>query len=375
MSRHLLRFVLVAPLWLLGVAVACGCSDESGAGTAGGGSATGGAGGGSGGSGAATSSGQGGDAGFNPIGTGGSAGGETCLTTEAEATQSPLDIVVLLDRSASMQGSLWDGTVSALTQFFGDPGGDDISVAMSYFPPPGQTGLCQPSSYNPPHVPMTDLTNNASVLITDLQSQTPAGDYTPTHGALYGALQFANTHQDANADHVTILVLASDGDPTACDTDLNNIAALASTALAYNGVKTFVIAIQGATVANLDQIAAAGGTGQALDVTTDINLFKQKMDEIRAQMLACEFIIPEPGEGEEFEPTKVNVEYTPGGSSSSEQLPQANDEADCAGGPGWYYDNPTAPTKITLCPASCALVQADSGAKITFVFGCPTVVN
>ena len=371
MSRPLTNFIALMALTAFGLGVACG--DDASETETNAASADGGAGGGT--TTTDATGGHGGDGGFVPVGSGGSGGDMGCLTTEAEATQSPLDIVVLLDRSSSMSGNVWDSTVNALTQFFNSPGGPNISAAMSYFPAPGNAPECLPASYDPPHVPMSDLTVGANVLVTDLQAQTPSGDYTPTHGGLYGSLLFANDHQDANPDRVVIVVLASDGDPTSCDTDINNIASLAATALAYNGVKTFVIAIQGATLANLDAIAAAGGTMQALDVTQDITQFKAKMDEIRNQILACEFVIPEPSMGMEFDPTKVNVEYTPGNMGTPEQLPQAQDAQDCGTDPGWYYDNNVNPTKIILCPGSCDIVEMDPGAKINFVFGCPTVVN
>src|SRR5690606_13024460 len=108
-------------------------------------------------------------------------------------------------------------------------------------------------------------------------------------------------------------------------------------------------------------------------VTTDINLFKQKMDEIRAEVLGCEYIIPDPTSGE-FEPTKVNVKYTPGG-GTPENIPQAQSLEDCGDDPGWYYDNAQNPTKIFFCPATCTTIQADDMAKVDFVFGCPTIVN
>jgi hypothetical protein len=311
-------------------------------------------------------------AGFDPVGSGGSM---SCLESSAEATVSPLDIVVLLDRSGSMAGSLWNGSVSALSSFFQNPGGADISAGISYFPPPGSALECQPSSYNPLHVPIVDLATSAATLDSDMMMQTPAGNATPTWAGLYGTLQYANDHQDLNPDHVVIVVLASDGDPTSCNIDINDISALAATAYAYNGVRTFVVAIQGATVSNLDMIAAAGGTMQAYDVTTDVTLFKQKMDEIRKQVLSCEFVIPDPRGGEEFDPGEVNVNYTPGGSNTPESIPQAADANDCGDDPGWYYDNPSAPKKILFCPATCDLIQMDDRAKVEFVFGCPTVVN
>jgi hypothetical protein len=359
---------LLAGVWLFacGEGNGNGGTDDDGASTNVGGAGTGGTG---------TGMGEGGSGGLVFAGPGGSgSGGEQgCLAEEAEATTSPLDIVVLLDRSGSMAGSLWNGSVSALTSFFQNPGGDDISAAISYFPPPVETAVCQPSSYDPPHVPLTDLAN-PTALINDMQSQNPGGDYTPTWGGLYGALLYANKLQDQNPTHVVIVVLASDGDPTTCNTNIGTIASLAETAYLYNGVRTFVIAIQGATVANLDQIAAAGQTIQALDVTTDINLFKQKMDEIRAQVLGCEYIIPDPTSGE-FDATKVNVKYTPGNGGTPQNIPQAASAEDCGNDPGWYYDNPQSPTKIFFCPATCATVQADGMAKVDFVFGCPTVVK
>ena len=308
-------------------------------------------------------------------GNSGVGGMEGCLTSEAEAKESPLDIVVLLDRSGSMAGTLWDGSVNALTTFFNNPGGQNISAAINYFPPSGTAAQCQPQSYNPPSVPIADLAVDANLLVTSMQNETPAGDETPTWAGLFGTLQYANDLQDQNPDHVVVVVLASDGDPTACNTNIGDIGDLAATALAYNGVRTFVVAIQGATLANLDQIAAAGGTQQAFDVTNDVSQFAQKMEEIRAEVVECEFIIPEPMQGEEFDPQKLNITYDAGTMGNPQDIPQVASLEDCAGGEGWYYDNPGAPTKALLCPATCDLVQADTMAKVSFVFGCPTVVK
>ena len=348
-------------------AAACAGGSDTATSTSGNGNAVVGAGGAGG---TTVSVGQGGET-IDPVGTGGNQG---CLTENAEATVSPLDIIVLLDRSGSMSGSKWNGSVTALTNFFQSPGGTGISAGISYFGPPNGDPECQPASYNPLHVPVVDLATSSATLVNDVQSQSPAGSTTPTWAALYGTLQYANDYQDQNPTHVVIVVLASDGDPTSCNTSITDIAALAAQAYAYNGVRTFVIAIQGSTIANLDQIAAAGGTMAAYDVTNDIMLFQQKMDEIRKDVLACEFVIPDPTSGT-FDPTKVNVEYTPGGNGTPENIPQASDAADCGNDPGWYYDNPAAPTKIIFCPASCATIQADDMAKVQFVFGCPTIVN
>ena len=45
----------------------------------------------------------------------------------------------------------------------------------------------------------------------------------------------------------------------------------------------------------------------------------------------------------------------------------------CGDDQGWYYDDPSAPTKIVLCNATCDLINADPTAEIDIVLGCMTI--
>ena len=100
------------------------------------------------------------------------------------------------------------------------------------------------------------------------------------------------------------------------------------------------------------------------------------MQDIQGSVLACEFLIPDPSKnGIEFDANKVNVIYTPGDMSGAQKLPQVATPDKCGNEPGWYYDNPAQPTKVSLCKASCDTVQADNGAKVQVAFGCPTVLK
>lgn len=302
-----------------------------------------------------------------------------CAAEVAQAELIPLDIIVLLDKSGSMStNDKWGGVTNALKTFVNDPASAGIGVGLLYFPVDNGDGACNFLDYDEPVVPVAELPGNAPALVSSIDSEMPSGG-TPTYGALKGTLFNATAHQAANLTHKVIVVFVSDGDPNGCyensEDTIPVISDLASSALNYNGVQTYVIAIQGSIVANLNQIAAAGGTTQAYDVTANVAEFSQKMAEIRAAALSCEFVIPEPPAAQELDPEKINVSYTPGGQGSPQTLPQATNFADCGAGPGWYYDNNTDPTKILLCPASCTTVQADSAAEIGVLFGCKTEVN
>ena len=305
------------------------------------------------------------------LGTGGGGGSEeeVCNGTEAVAEQRVLDLIVLLDRSGSMgTGGQWTGATGALQQFFTDPAAAGTNVAVNFFPPDNANDECAPTTYNPPQVPLGELGTGHEQTLTDAMASTFPGGLTPTYGGLLGTLQWATSHQDANQDHVVAVVLATDGAPTTCDTNINTIANLAQSAHNHNGVKTFTVAISGADMNALNQIADKGGTGAAFDVTNNINAFAQKMDEIKAQALGCEFPIPQPENGE-FDPTKLNVIY------NGQKLSQKQNAQHCGPDGGWYYDDNDAPTTAYLCPASCALVSDDLMATINFEFGCPTKHN
>jgi hypothetical protein len=68
------------------------------------------------------------------------------------------------------------------------------------------------------------------------------------------------------------------------------------------------------------------------------------------------------------------VRLTPDG-GTPEVVPQVPTVGDCGTEGGWYYDNPAAPTKILLCPASCELVQSVNQGAIEIVLGCQTIVK
>jgi hypothetical protein len=88
--------------------------------------------------------------------------------------------------------------------------------------------------------------------------------------------------------------------------------------------------------------------------------------------LACEWLIPQPEPGKEFDKGHVNVKVANVG-LATDALGNVSSQTDCASaGDGWYYDNPDTPTKIVTCPDTCTKIKASTNANVQLLVGCVT---
>ncbi|MDP9037262.1 MAG: hypothetical protein M3O50_20885 [Myxococcota bacterium] len=246
---------------------------------------------------------------------------------------------------------------------------------------------CTPQDYSTPAVPIATLPGVAARIGASLSAHHPNGN-TPTSAALTGAIAAARAHALANAGHTVVAVLATDGIPDECiPSDISGIAALASAgARATPAVKTFAIGVFtpdaiATGTADLDQIAAAGGTTKAFVINTNQNVeqqFAAALAAIRGASLPCEYALPTPAGGvPDFR--KLNVQHTLADGSFS-TLPYVESAAACSStSGGWYYDVDPAeggtPMKILVCPASCGTLKLDVTGRIDVVLGCATVLK
>ena len=329
---------------------------------------------------------------FNPSGTGTGMGtastgtGESCAATSAEANLVPVNMFVMFDKSGSMKdNNKWTNATKALTDFFKDTGSAGLRVALRFFPDDGCEGgndaQCMMNTCEVPLVSLASLTIDAAPvdtqeqkLIDAVSSKTPSGG-TPMSIALGGAEKWAADYQSAHLGEKTVVVLVTDGDPNGCDENVSNIAALAATTLASNGVLTYAVGLVGATPMTMTSIATAGGT-QAIFIgngNASADLITA-LKAIQGSQVSCTFQMPTMGAmGETIDPKLVNVNYTPGDGSPAVTFGQVDNQAACtAQKGGWFYDNPSKPTTITLCPSTCTSVQADEKAKIDILLGCAT---
>jgi hypothetical protein len=238
---------------------------------------------------------------------------------------------------------------------------------------------CNWQDYSTPDVGITLLPGAATPIVNSLGAHGPSGN-TPTYPALQGAYAYATSWAQAHPDRKTIVVLATDGDPTSCGNLPNNVSGISTNlvapALAQNpSILTFVVGV-GSSLTSLNQIAASGGTGQALIVDTagadPGGQFLAAMQKIEGSVaLGCEYGIPTPPSGP-VDYGKVNVRFTPPNGSPT-TLGKVNDPSSCnATAGGWFYDANGAPTKIILCDSSCSAIQSVANGNVEIELGCPS---
>jgi hypothetical protein len=249
---------------------------------------------------------------------------------------------------------------------------------------------CFASDYAAAKVPIAALPGNAATLTSTVNAipDPPPTALTPTSVAEQAGIDLAKAYAAAHPGHAVVVVLATDGLPTRCaPEDIPGIAAIAAAGASGSpSVKTFVIGVfsddEAATAtANLNAIAAGGGTTNAFIVSTSGNVTKQfqaALDTIRGTPLPCEYEVPSSEAGAP-DYGKVNVQYTTGAGAKN-VLGYKASAAACDAAGGWYYDVDPAtgavPTKIIVCPSTCDAIKKDTGsAKVEILLGCATIVK
>ena len=309
--------------------------------------------------------------------------GQTCATQSSTVKLTPLDMILALDNSRSMDwDQKWNSVRKAIKAFVADPAFTGLGVGVQYFPL-GRVGgvLCGNVPYAAPAVPVAQLPGVAEAVGLSLDERGLFGG-TPMLPLMEGVLDYASQWAEANRDRKVVIVLATDGvpdGPTTCgiENTIENVVQLAGNGLsATPSIVTFVIGV-GSELSALNQISRAGGSGDSLLINVDSDVeaaLFNALTEVRRRALPCEFDVPSPSQGTiNFD--KVNVQFK-FASNTAELFVNVEDVDACGTTRNtWYYDVPAAPTKIVFCPETCAKVQASVGAEINTVFGCRIIVQ
>ncbi len=325
-----------------------------------------------------------------------------CVGESFEGEAIPLDIYIMFDQSGSMcsciepaGGQLCPdpncrqtrmGAVrDAADRFLRDPQSAGINVGIGYFgkQPIGEAS-CAASEYADAAVGMGELPGHAQAIMDSLSAVKPTGE-TPTSAAIRGACSYAQAWKRSVPSHQVVILLLTDGKPeapitcgnpdAACCPTLDDAVAAASDCLkATPSIRTYVLGV-GPLLANLAQIAAAGGTDHAYlvesgDVSQEV---LNALNRIRRDAaIPCDFQLPTPPDNQVLRYDQVNLRYSD--SQCNETTFYYVESAErCGARGGWYYDEPQNPHKISLCPSSCELVSAPGG-RLSYSLGCETLV-
>lgn len=298
----------------------------------------------------------------------------------------PVDIYIMFDQSGSM-ATKDDGTTmridavrKAVDQFLKSPDSKGINVGIGYFgyhPLMCACTSCNPMDYAKAAVNMGALPDHATPLMGSLNAIQPTGE-TPTGPAIRGACMYAQSWKKTRVGHQVVILLVTDGNPQApitsmggaCNPTLEDAtAAAAECQVPAVDIKTYVLGV-GPDLAKLNKIAEAGGTKQAYLVEkggeTDI---LKALNAIRSDSaIPCSLQMPMTAPGVKVDASKVNVIFA-NASCAAMTMPRVKDAMACAPSGGWYYDDPTNPSKIELCKTSCDAVSSP-GSQLLLSVGC-----
>jgi hypothetical protein len=385
-------------LWLLaalGSLSLAACSAPSGEGSRASGGVTTGGGAGIAAGGTWATGGTGGGIAESGSGTGGLASDAACsaVRQKAESGLQPADIVFALDNSGSMDeeakfvqthmnvfsSAIFQANVEARVVIISAGSGQSNGVCIA---PPLGSGQC-PSDDKPPnylHVKQSVGSNNALSRIVELFPQY-ASMLRAGASKHFVVVSDDNSSMSAAAFDQQIVPLLQGVDPLYSKylfhgiygfsfpsylTCFGNPAADPCCAPGFPFVYTAAVGKVYATL-----VQQTGGVAGNLCLQNFLPVFQAlSQSVVQSSKLACEWAIPPPDEGT-IDPSLVNVELTVGGATHS--LGNVASASDCSSVQGgWYFDDPTAPTKVFACPETCQLVQGASDAEIEILFGCAT---
>jgi hypothetical protein len=303
-----------------------------------------------------------------------------CAAEVVAGRHVPLNLYLMLDQSAAMNDAVADGTKwsavgAGLNAFLQQPPAD-VALGLQFFPLASNgADSCTAGDYASPAVPMQALPGADGAIRSVWLTHSPGGGV-PTSAALQGAVDYARSYAGSHRSDVTAVVLVTNSYANECDPSFADLDAIAAAGVGgAPSVATYVVAI-GSSLTSLSGVATAGGTTQGYMLDTNGNVHQQMqvaLEAIRTAAVGCAYAMPWQ-DGGTPDPTRVNVEYTPGSGTTPQVLPAVPDQAHCpASGDAWYFDDPNAPTRIALCPTTCARIAADAAGEVDLLLGCLTL--
>lgn len=270
-----------------------------------------------------------------------------------------LSLVLALTPPPSANSSDPFGALRAgLHDFFADADSTGVSVSLSAL---RGTDVCAPRLSA--LAPSMALPVSAALLDLQLLGALPTQGLT-TAEPLAAALDSLAATSSPDGVQAAVVMVNGAGEP-ACADPLADLATVAGAA-AGTGTRTFVFDFAAAPEA-YKLVASGGGTGAPRSLALDdASALTHALRGVRREVRDCTFALPNMSGGFDANLMALTLEYADGREVAIGRLSQA---AACGGQQGFYFDDPTAPTRIQVCPAVCE--QLAQGANLRTDIGCP----
>ena len=290
--------------------------------------------------------------------------------------EGPSDIIIVVDHTVSH--NLQEATFRNFSQLIGNDDIEDVRVVMvAGYPSEGGgvcideaplgTGECPSNDNNPPMYLHVDEQIQASTLLSQVLD---------THDT-WGPQMRSDAWK-----HIWVVSSADASMPTDAF-----VAALEDLDASFERltVHAMVPLVAGADCSILlpgtqagatdNYVALATATGGVVESLCNYNLkvlFTEMLDKIHEVALSCTYEIPAPPDDQVFDRERVNVDYDDG--FGLQTIGHVDGASDCLSVTnGWYYDDPSVPSQILMCPQTCARFGTLQEASIEIRFGCATV--
>lgn len=296
-----------------------------------------------------------------------------CARSDYRGGSGNVTVLVLLDRSLSMQDDgKWSAATAAISTFVEDPETAGVAIGLQYLPV--GTDDCNPQDYARPAVTVKLLPGNAAAIEASLARTQPDGD-TPMLPALQGVMEYARSLLIGDPTRQVAISLITDGQPDTCSSSIQDVAAVAAAGTSADPpVLTFVTALEDDLFAQqLDTVAAAGGSGTAIRVSTPATAAQQLVDSLAAlrdTARDCRFAVPPVQASEPPTAQDVTVAVRTNAASPQQPATYVASSGSCPTTDAFFVDDPSKPAWVTLCPALCSRVHADPGTHIDVSVGC-----
>lgn len=332
---------------------------------------------------------------------------ETCGSSPFESSRRPVNILLVIDKSDSMEETptgfdtdKWSAMKSALGTVL-DASQEDISFGLELFPMPDGCDMPNGTDLN---VAVQPTEQSVPEILQALDETTPSGG-TPTAQALQRALEYFTDGAGADLEGVNYVLLATDGGPNCsseqscdassctqnlegtcpdgvsncCDPDiagpgaeigcLDEEGALERIeALEEQGIITFIVGIPGSEdyASTLDNLATSSGAVNpdappqyfAVMASGGLDGLTAVFSEITTELITtCELQL----ESEPPDLGKLNVEV------EGTTVPRGGED-------GWELDVSTDPPTVVLQGQTCETMETEGVQSVQVVYGCPTVI-